>query len=63
MTIDRKLVRRLVLFGTPLLYVVLGVLHPNPDPDLGDPTGLFIGLHVGQLFLIAGLACSIWLLV
>lgn len=63
MTLDRNRVRRLVLFGTPLLYVVLGVLHPNPDPDLGDPTGLFIGLHIGQLFLIAGLACSIWLLV
>jgi hypothetical protein len=62
MTIDRQLVRRTVLFGTPLLYIVLGLLHPM-DPVLGDDTGLFIGLHVGQLVLIAGVAWSLWLLV
>lgn len=63
MTSDRTALRRAVLFGTPLLYVVLGILHPMVDPGLGDPTGLFIGLHVGQLALIAGLACALWLLV
>jgi hypothetical protein len=57
------IVRRTVLFGTPLLYLVLGLLHPNPDPGLGDDTGLFIGLHIAQLFLIGGLAYSLWLLV
>lgn len=55
--------RRVVLFGPPLLYIVLGILHPMEDPVLGDPTGLFIGLHFGQMFLIAGLAYSLWLLV
>lgn len=60
---NRIRTRRAVLFGTPLLYIALGVLHPMEDPGLGDATGLFIGLHFGQLFLIAGLACSLWLLV
>jgi hypothetical protein len=61
---DRSiLVRRAVLFGVPLLYVVLGLLHPTSNPEVGDETGLFIGLHVAQLFLIGGLACMVWLLV
>ena len=61
---DRSiLVRRAVLFGVPLLYLVLGLLHPTPDPGLGDETGLFVGLHIGQLFLIGGLAYALWLLV
>lgn len=63
MTVDRKLIRRTVLFGTPLLYIVLGLLHPMEDPGLGEATGLFIGLHFAQMFLIAGLAYSLWLLV
>jgi hypothetical protein len=54
--------RRAVLFGVPLLYVVLGLLHTE-NPELGDETGLFIGLHVAQLFLIGGLAYMLWLLV
>jgi hypothetical protein len=57
------LLRRGVLFGVPLLYLVLGVLHPTSNPELGDETGLFIGLHVAQLFLIGGLAYMLWLLV
>lgn len=57
------LLRRAVLFGVPFLYVVLGLLHPTSNPELGDETGLFIGLHVAQLFLIGGLACMLWLLV
>jgi hypothetical protein len=63
MTADKKLIRRTVLFGTPLLYIVLGIIHPMEDPVLGDPTGVFIGLHFAQMFLIAGLAYSLWLLV
>ncbi|MGH3029398.1 MAG: hypothetical protein ACRDNE_01270 [Gaiellaceae bacterium] len=55
--------RRAFLFGLPLLYLVLGLLHPTPDPGLGDETSLFIGLHIAQLFLIGGLAYSLWLLV
>ncbi len=54
--------RRAVLFGVPFLYVVLGLLHTD-NPEVGDETGLFIGLHIAQLFLIGGLACLLWLLV
>jgi hypothetical protein len=63
MTADRLTIRRTVLFGTPLLYIVLGIIHPMEDPGLGDATGVFIGLHYAQMFLIAGLAYSLWLLV
>jgi hypothetical protein len=62
-TANRIVVRRVVLFGTPLLYIALGILHPMEDPVVGDETGVFIGLHFAQLFLIAGLAYSLWLLV
>ena len=55
-------VRRAVLFGVPLLYVVLGLLHTD-NPEVGDETGLFIWLHIAQLFLIGGLAYLLWLLV
>jgi cbb3-type cytochrome oxidase subunit 3 len=57
------LARRTVLFGVPFLYVVLGLLHPTSNPEIGDETGFFIGLHVAQLFLIGGLAYMLWLLV
>jgi hypothetical protein len=58
----RIVVRRGFLFGVPLLYIVLGLLHPA-NPELGDETALFIGLHYAQLFLIGGLAYMFWLLV
>lgn len=57
------LLRRAVLFGVPLLYLVLGLLHAPSNPEVGDETGLFIGVHVAQLFLIGGLAYMLWLLV
>jgi hypothetical protein len=61
---DRSiLIRRAVLFGVPFLYLVLGLLHPTSNPEVGDETGLFIGVHVAQLFLIGGLAYALWLLV
>lgn len=60
---DRPILRRTILFGTPLSYIALGILHPMEDPGLGEATGLFIGLHFAQLFLIGGLALSLWLLV
>ena len=55
--------RRTVLLGVPLLYLMLGLLHPTSNPEVGDETDFFIGLHVAQLFLIAGLAYTLWLLV
>jgi len=57
------LLRRVVLFGVPALYVCLGLLHPTENPGLGDPASWFIALHVAQLFLIAGLCYAFWLLV
>lgn len=61
---DRRIfLRRAVLFGVPFLYVVLGLLHPTANPELGDETGLFVWLHIAQLFLIGGLAYTLWLLV
>jgi hypothetical protein len=57
------LFRRVFLFGVPFLYLVLGLLHPPDNPKLGDETGFFIGLHIAQLFLIGGLAYTLWLLV
>jgi hypothetical protein len=56
------LLRRAVLFGVPLLYVVLGLLHTD-NPEVGDETGLFIWLHIAQLFLIGGVAYMFWLLI
>ena len=56
-------VRRAVLLGVPFLYAILGLLHPGANPEIGDATGFFIGLHVVQLVLIGGLAYVLWLLV
>ncbi|HSL66448.1 MAG TPA: hypothetical protein VK874_17465 [Gaiellaceae bacterium] len=55
--------RRGVLFGVPSLYILLGLLHPTANPELGDDTALFVWLHIAQLALIGGLAYLLWLLV
>jgi len=60
---SRRTWRRVVLLGVPSLYMVLGLLHPTANPELGDETELFIGLHIAQLFLIVGLGYVLWLLV
>lgn len=54
--------RLVVLLGVPSSYVLLGLLHPTDNPELGDDTDLFIGLHIAQLVLIVGLAHVLWLL-
>jgi hypothetical protein len=59
----RRTWRRVVLLGVPFLYVLLGLLHPTANPELGEETDLFIGLHIAQLFLIVGLGYVLWLLV
>lgn len=63
MAVQRSPWRRAVLFGVPLLYVVLGLLHPTANPELGDETDLFVYLHLAQLVLIGGLGYLLWLLV
>ena len=60
---SRRTWRRVVLLGVPSLYVVLGMLHPTANPELGDETDLFVRLHIAQLFLIMGLGFVLWLLV
>jgi len=60
---DRRTWRRVVLLGVPFLYVLLGLLHPTANPELGDDPSLFISLHIAQLFLIMGLGFVLWLLV
>jgi hypothetical protein len=60
---DRRTFRRVVLLGVPFLYVILGLLHPTANPELGDDPSLFVSLHIVQLFLIMGLAFVLWLLV
>ena len=60
---DRSPWRRVILIGVPVLYVLLGLLHPTANPELGDETDLFVGLHIAQLFLIMGLAYWLWFLV
>ncbi len=59
----RRTWRRVVLLGVPSLYVLLGLLHPTHNPELGDETDHFVNLHIAQLFLIAGLGYVLWLLV
>jgi hypothetical protein len=58
-----QLVRRAVLFGGPLGYVILGLVHPMGDLEVGDAAGFYIGLHLVQPFLIALIAYGLWLLV
>jgi hypothetical protein len=60
---QNALVRRVVLFGVPSLYVVLGIMHPMANPEVGDDPDFFIWLHIAQMFLIGGLAYVLWLLV
>ena len=59
----RRTWRRVVLLGVPFLYVLLGLMHPTANPELGDDTDFFVRLHIAQLFLIMGLGYVLWLLV
>ena len=52
--------RRAALVAGALGYVAVGIVHPVPDPDLGDPTGFFVFLHLVQPFLIGLLAYGVW---
>ena len=58
-----RALRRVVLLGFPSLYVLLGLLHPTHNPELGDETDHFVNLHIAQLFLIMGLGYVLWFLV
>jgi hypothetical protein len=55
--------RRVVLLGVPVLYLLLGIVHPTTNPQVGDDTNLWLALHAAQLVLIGGMAMALWLLV
>jgi hypothetical protein len=55
--------RRVVLFGVPFLYLLLGLVHPTTNPEVGDDTTRWIALHAAQLVLIGGMAVALRLLV
>ena len=54
--------RRGFLFVAVAGYIVLGVIHPA-NIEVGDDTGLYIGIHLVQPLFILFLAWGIWLLV
>lgn len=60
---ERSTLQRIALFGGPLGYIVLGLVHPNPDPGIGDDAGFFILLHLFQPILIGLMAYALWTLV
>ena len=60
---DRSTFQRIALFGGPIGYIALGLVHPTSDPKVGDPTGFFVFLHVVQPVLIALMAYALWTLV
>ena len=47
--------RRAALFAVPALFMVLGLFHPQENPEVGDDATLFLALHAGQPLLIGGL--------
>jgi hypothetical protein len=60
---DREMwLRRSFLSLAVVGYIVLGAVHPA-EINVGDATGLYLGLHIVQPLLILLLAWGIWLLV
>ena len=59
----RTTLQRIALFGGPLGYIALGLVHPSPDPTVGDEAGFFIALHLVQPALIALMGYALWTLV
>ena len=55
--------QRAVILAVPACYGFLGVVHPTENPGLGDPTNLWIGLHLVQLVLIGAMGWVFWMLV
>jgi hypothetical protein len=55
-----------VMFGTPLLWAILSVVHPSGEGDiyaeLQDQVGRWLFVHVAQVVLAPFLALAVWLL-
>ena len=60
---DRSTFQRIALFGGPIGYIALGLVHPMSDPKVGDATDFFVFLHVVQPVLIGLMAYALWTLV
>jgi hypothetical protein len=60
---DRTVLQRIALYGGPLGYIALGLVHPINDPQVGDDAGFFVLLHVFQPVLIGLMAYALWTLV
>ena len=59
----RSVLQQIALFGGPLAWVVLGLVHPISDPDVGEDADVFLLLHVIQPILIGLLGYAVWTLV
>src|SRR3712207_9209126 len=63
-TMERLVLRRLVLLGTPLALAVLEVFHPKPSgvADAVEQGGWFMWLHIIQVPLFGLMALAVYLL-
>jgi hypothetical protein len=55
-----------VMFGAPLLWAILALVHPSGEGDiyaeLQDQVGRWLFVHVAQVVLAPFLAIAVWLL-
>jgi hypothetical protein len=63
-SVERLVLRRLVLLGTPLALAVLEVFHPKPSgvADSVEQGGWFMWLHIIQVPLFGLMALAVYLL-
>src|SRR5262245_44866101 len=62
-SMNRTVLQRIALFGGPLGWIALGLVHPMSDPEVGDDANVFLLLHVFQPILIGLIAYALWILV
>jgi hypothetical protein len=62
--VERLVLRRLVLLGTPLALAVLEIFHPQPSgvSDAVEQGGWFMWFHIIQVPLIGLIALAVYLL-
>jgi hypothetical protein len=62
--VERLVLRRLVLPGTPLALAVLEIFHPQPSGvgDAVEQGGWFMWFHIVQVPLIGLMALAVYLL-
>jgi hypothetical protein len=62
--VERLVLRRVVLLGTPLALAILEIFHPNPTgvADAVEQGGWFMWFHIIQVPLIGLIALAVYLL-